>query len=239
MIKFAGIRSDDMNLIVEHYPQKIFPERSYEVIEVPGRDGDIVIDNGNFKNYRQSYSVFIDSNDPDEAYYQRVTSKIAEWLLSNPGYQRLEDSYDPEFYRMAYYSGGSNFSNFFNTYGRGTIEFTCAPRRYYKTGDEIRSLDNGNVLHSPSEFRADPIYIITASSSSPSISVNGNSFTLTGVLPGSDITIDTQNHTAKYANGTNAMIYSGVFEHLQLPKESTISFTGASALRIKPGWWTL
>lgn len=235
MIKFAGIRSDEMNLIVEHYPAKQFPERSYEVIEVPGRDGDVVIDNGNFKNYRQSYSVFIDANDPDEATYQRVSSKIAEWLLSSPGYQRLEDSYDPEFYRMAYYSGGSNFSNFFNIYGRGSIEFTCAPRRFYKSGEEEITLINGLELTSPSNFPADPIFKVTPSGSSPTIGVNGNSVTFSS---NSSFTVDVQNHTAKTSNDTRVNMSSGYYENLKLSKENIFTFSGCSVVLI-PRWWTL
>lgn len=235
MIKFAGIRSDEMNLIVEHYPQKQFPERSYEVIEVPGRDGDVLIDNGNFKNYRQTYSVFIDANDPDEATYQLVTRKIAEWLLSNPGYQRLEDSYDPEFYRMAYYSGGSNFSNFFNTYGRGSIEFTCAPRRYYKTGDEEIALTYGMQITSPSNFPADPIFKVTPAANYPEITVNGNSASFHS---GTEFIVDVQNHTAKLLDGTRVNLDSGYYENLVLSKENTFTFSGCSLVLI-PRWWTL
>lgn len=243
MIKFAGIRSDEMNLIVEHYPQKVFPERSYEVLEVPGRDGDIVIDNGNFKNYRQSYSVFIDSNDPDEAYYQRVSSKIAEWLLSNPGYQRLEDSYDPEFYRMAYYSGGSNFSNFFNTYGRGTIEFTCAPRRFYKSGDEARIVGDETILYSPSKFPSDPIYEIQPSSTTPAISINANVMQFSIASTSYPIIVDVQKHTAMAGGQRVQIVSDGIhdvsYEDLKLYRENMIAYSGVSSLKITPRWWTL
>lgn len=227
MIKFAGIRSDEMNLIIEHYPSKEFPERSYEVIEVPGRDGDIVIDNGNFKNYRQTYSVFIDANDPDEATYQRVSSKIAEWLLSNPGYQRLEDSYDPEFYRMAYYSGGSNFSNFFNIYGRGSIEFTCAPRRFYKSGEDFINVTSSTELRNPSSFASDPIYLIDGSS----ITVNGNTMT----FGSSGVIIDVERHTAKASNNTRVTVLTGEYEGLKLYKDNTFG----GNYQVAPRWWTL
>lgn len=243
MIKFAGVRSDDMNLIVEHYPAKVFPERSYEVIEVPGRDGDVVIDNGNFKNYRQTYSVFINSNDPDEAIMQRISSKIAEWLLSNPGYQRLEDSYDPEFYRMAYYSGGTNFSNFFNTYGRGSLEFTCAPRRYYKSGDEQLTLTSGSTIYSPSVFKADPIIeFVGVVNTTSTITVNGNSVSFSIDNLPTPVIVDVENHTAKHGNGQRITMSSGNYEDLKLIHSdagNTISFTNISSFKITPRWWTL
>lgn len=227
MIKFAGVRSDELNLVVEHYPTRTVPEQSYEVIEVPGRDGDIVIPNGNFKNYRQSYSVFIESYDPEEPRYQLIARNVAEWLLGNPGYQRLEDSYDPEIYRMAYYSGGSDFSNYFNTYGRGSIEFTCAPRRFYKSGEETIYVTSTTELRNPSVFLADPIYEIPGSS----IIVNGKTMTFSTA----GVVIDVEKHTAKTPGGVNVTVLSGNYEDLKLGK--TNSFGGNYL--VTPRWWTL
>ena len=227
MIKFAGIRSDEMNVIIEHYPTRTFPEASYEVVEVPGRDGDIIISNGNFKNYRQSYSAFIQSFDPEAPRYQDIARKVCEWLLGHPGYQRLEDSYDPDFYRMAYYSGGSEFSNFFNTYGRGSIEFTCAPRRFYKNGENKIEVSSGDVLINPSIFPSEPVYEISGSS----ITVNGKSMT----FGSSGVIIDVERHTAKTPAGIAVSVSSGQYEDLKLEKTNTFGGT----YTVTPRWWTL
>lgn len=227
MIKFAGIRSDDLNLVIEHYPTRTFPERSYEVIEVPGRDGEVILDNGNFKNYRQAYSAFIDSYDPEDPRYQRIARNVAAWLLGNPGYQRLEDSYDPEFYRMAYYSGGSEFSNWFNTYGRGTIEFSCAPRRFYKIGEEPIEVTSSTELVNPSVFLSDPIYVISGSS----ITVNGHTMT----FGSSGVIIDVEKHTAKTSLGASVTVTSGNYEDLKLGKINTFG----GSYTVTPRWWTI
>lgn len=227
MIQFNGIRSDELNLVVEHYPVRTFPEISYEVIEVPGRDEDVIIPNGNYKSYRQTYSVFIESYDPEEPMYQLIARKVAEWLMSSPGWHKLEDSYDPEFYRMAYYSGGSEFSNLFNTYGRGSIEFTCAPRRFYKFGDEPVAVTSSSELVNPSNFLADPIYEIPGSS----ITVNGHtmSFDTSGVI------IDVAKHTAKTPLGVSVGVSSGTYESLKLGKTNTFG----GSYTVTPRWWTL
>lgn len=227
MIKFAGIRSDDLNLVIEHYPTRLFPERSYEVIEVPGRDGEVIIDNGNFKNYRQSYSAFIDSYDPEDPRYQRIARNVASWLLGNPGYQRLEDSYDPEFYRMAYYSGGSEFSNWFNTYGRGTIEFSCAPRRFYKIGEEPVEVTSSTELVNPSVFLSDPIYVIPGSS----ITVNNHTMN----FGSSGVIIDVEKHTAKTSLGASVTVISGNYEDLKLGKHNTFG----GNYTVTPRWWAI
>lgn len=237
MISFAGIRSDEMNLVVEHYPSRSFPERSYEVIEVPGRNGDVIIDNGNFKNYRESYSVFIDSGCLETPRLQLIARNLAGWLLGNPGYQRLEDSYDPEFYRMAYYSGGSNFSNFFNIYGRGTLEFICAPKRFSKEGDREISAVKSEKLINPFVFKAEPIYKISVSGSNPTITVNGNDMSFS--VSSGTIYVDVEKHKTYNSSG-NRISEDGDYEDLVLTKSNTFNWNGSvSSLKLTPRWWIL
>lgn len=227
MISFAGIRSDEMHVIVEHYPSHKIPEVSYEVISVPGRDDDIVIPNGNLKNYRETYSIFLESDDMETEMYQRIVRSLGEWLIGHPGYQRLEDSYDPECYRMAYYSGGTDFTNFFNVYGRGSLEFTCAPRRFYKDGEKAINITASTILINPSVFESDPIYQISGSS----ITVNGNTMT----FGSNGVVIDVKNHTSKTPLGVSVTVLSGTYESLRLGKTNTF---GGDYI-VTPRWWTI
>lgn len=47
-----------------------------------------------------------------------AASKIVQWLMSGRGYCRLEDSYEPDCYRMASYAGPFDAANWMNLYGR-------------------------------------------------------------------------------------------------------------------------
>ena len=242
MIKFAGISSDDCYVIVEHYPQRFFPKRKYNVQAIPGGDQDFIVDEGEdaFSNYTQPYSVFFDSI---RAGLPQASRKIAEWLLRNPGYQRLEDTYDQEFYRMAYYSGGEQFLNFFNDYGRGTLTFTCAPKRFFKSGEIPIEVESGTKLFSPSSFRAYPIVKVTGSGDG-TITItdkagNEKNFTING-LDG-EVTLYSREHKA--LNSSNESVNANVqsdYENLYLDTESTISFNSAiSDLIVIPRWWTI
>lgn len=242
MIEFAGIRSDERYLIVEHYPQRFFPKRRYTVQKVPGRSGDIVIPESEdaFDNYSQPYSVFLDSKAPG---LSQAARGLAEWLLGNPGYHRLEDSYDPDFYRMAYYSGGEQFLNWFNEYGQGTLTFNCAPKRFYKIGEREIQVTSGNKIYSPSTLKSHPIYKVTGSGNG-TITVTNKSnssktFTINN-LSGT-VTIDSEKHTAK--NSSNQNVNSNVmsaYENLYLDSESSITWNSAiTSVIIIPRWWTL
>ena len=242
MIEFAGIRSDERYLIVEHYPQRFFPKRKYLAQEIPGGEKDFIIDEGEdaFSNYSQPYSVFLDSKAPG---LPQASRGLAEWLLGKPGYQRLEDSYDPDFYRLAYYSGGETFLNFFNEYGRGTLTFTCAPKRYYKSGELPVTVTQGMKLYSPSIFTAYPIVKITGSGSG-TVSVTDKSgttkaFTINN-LSGT-VTVDSRAHKA--VNASNASVNGNVttdYENLYLDTVSTITWSGGvTGLVVIPRWWTI
>ena len=235
MIKWAGVRSDELDLIVEHYPTRLFPSRKDEKDSVPGGSGDIVYPSDEaYSNYEQSYSVFIEA---DKNGLPFVAHKVAEWLLNNPGYHRLEDSYDPDTYRMARYNGGENFSNFFNIYGRGAITFDCCPQRWLKSGELERTLTNGQKLINPTNMKARPIFKISGSGAGI-IKVNNNQLAISNI--GSYVEIDIEKHKAYNGSTNRNSTITGTYENMRLGKESVISWTGGiTSVSIIPRWWTI
>ena len=67
------------------------------------------------------------------------------WLLGSPmQYQRLEDDYHPDEYRMAIFTGPLDFdTRFLNRSGETTLNFNCKPHRYIKAGTWMQALENG------------------------------------------------------------------------------------------------
>lgn len=132
MIWWAGKCSNEIDVVVERYPNQNGPERRLEIIQIPGRNGDLIIDSGVYNNYAQSYEVYFNASKNRTPKQSRM---VREWLQTATGYQRLEDSYDPEFYRLAYFSGPAEIENIMNQYGRMTISFMCKPQRWRKDGE--------------------------------------------------------------------------------------------------------
>ena len=249
MIEFAGIRSDERYVVVEHFPRRKIPKRKYLVQTIPGRSGDLYIEESDdaFENYDDQYSVFLDAKAPG---LQQVSRGLAEWLLSSPGYQRLEDSYDPDTFRMAVYTGGEDFINIFNEYGRGTLTFNCNPKRFYKTGEKEIDVVSGAKIYSPSLFKAHPIVIVQTTGTGGSNRVNAEltivdkyglekEFKMTNVF--GTLTIDSEAHTVINSNGTNYNSYvSSSYENLYLDSESSISWNAnVTSVQIIPRWWTI
>ena len=57
--KFNGKISLDYGILIRNKQSYNTPEREIEVVSVPGRDGDIIFDKGNYKNVDISYGIAI------------------------------------------------------------------------------------------------------------------------------------------------------------------------------------
>lgn len=136
---------------VEHFPDYHMPEREYTVTHVPGRNGDALYDVGSYKNVTLEYEVAI--VDPhNEHTFVEMSRLLSAWLHQGSGYLRLEDSYHPDEYRMAYYKEDGSITNILDQAGRITLKFVAKPQRYLTSGDTwldavvLKAKDNEGVV---------------------------------------------------------------------------------------------
>lgn len=129
---FGGINSADYNVWISGSDTFSAPERDVEVVSVPGRNGDLVIDNGRWNNISITYPAFIPKGFENQFNYFRSV------ICRKTGYQRLEDTYHPDEYRMARLAGGLSPSKVgaFLRNGDFSLTFNCKPQRFLKIGDE-------------------------------------------------------------------------------------------------------
>lgn len=147
------------------------PVRAYERVEVLGRNGDIFIDNGKYNNVQNSYPCFIEEN------FRENYNDLIAFLSLNTGYQRLEDSLDPDVYRMAVYSGGVEPSiKSSDIMGNFKLVFNCKPQRFLKQDEEGISLEGASLsdpleFSNPTHFTSKPLLKVYADSE---IRIRGN-----------------------------------------------------------------
>ena len=113
----------------------------YETVQIPGRSGDLIMDNGRFNNITVTYPAFV----PDVSLLQ----DIRQWLLKDRGYQRITDEYNPGEYRMGMYIGGLEVDVFKNKAGTFSLSFNCKPQRFLAQGEreqdyQLMTLDSVN-----------------------------------------------------------------------------------------------
>lgn len=61
VITFNSRLSSTFGIQVEQRPNYELPEKDYEIIHVPGKSGDILIDKGSYKNVDRIYNIAIGS----------------------------------------------------------------------------------------------------------------------------------------------------------------------------------
>ena len=76
------------------------PQRDVTMVSVPGRNGDLIIDNGKWNNITVTYPCFIRDN------FDQNMAAFRSLMCSKLGYQKLEDSYHPDEYRLGAFSEG-------------------------------------------------------------------------------------------------------------------------------------
>lgn len=232
VIIFNNKSSADCRIQVAHPPGYAYPERDYTVTHIPGRNGDIIQDNGCYKNVERTYEVSFDATNEDFATYANA---VSAWLHSTTGYARLEDSYEPNYYRMATYQESNIFENLYNQAGTATIVFECKPQRFLKTGDNTIAIQNSLTIMNPTGFEAHPLFKVTGTSGV--LTVNGNSITFASI--DDFVMLDCELQDAYKENINKNSTISGIFPVLKTGS-NTISWTGdISSVTMKPRWWTI
>lgn len=155
-IVFNGQSSAKFGLTIEELPESNHPERRAEPYQIEGRNGSFVHEDGVFENYEQAYAFNTRNITTGRNTYQTACD-IAAWLLSSSGYCRLEDTYEPEYYRLARFAGPFNVENILRKYGRGILSFDCRPERYLKSGEKAVTLLENVDLSTTIMDRADII----------------------------------------------------------------------------------
>lgn len=156
-LQFNGQSSTDFGLQIEKMHGLQTPKRDEEFMHVPGRNGDVIFDNGAYKNVKITYNAY--TLHPSGDLYELI-DKIHNWLRTK-GYARLEDSEDLRHFRMAKYESGDLVKNVNNLVGGFELVFNCKPQRYLKSGARaITYLQSGGVCNNPSSEIARPLIVI-------------------------------------------------------------------------------
>ena len=137
--KFGEHSTKDFDLVIQAPPTYNFPDKDVSKEHIPGRNGDLIIDNNCWKNTERTYSiasVFRPGTD-----FVSNSERLIKWLTSYKGYHRLEDSYDPDVYRLAEFSGSGSLTNYYDQATAINITFNCKPQRYLKNGEKPVSFD--------------------------------------------------------------------------------------------------
>ena len=153
-------------------------QRDVTYTSVPGRDGDLIIDNGRYKNVKIKYKLELLNSSPRS--FAELARLIRNWLLVTPGYFKLWDTYDREYFRLASFSGEVDIEQELRDYGSLNITLNCKPFRYELSGQEMITTTTARHIYNAQAYPSKP-YIKLYGSGTLSLYLNGSYYYFTDV----------------------------------------------------------
>lgn len=226
---FDDIQSNEYGVWISGSGTYDAPVRDVEVVTIPGKSGDLVVDNGRFNNITITYPCFISRK------FDKRFDIFKAAMLSKQGYFVLQDTYHPEEFRMASFTGGiSPETGPYNRAGTFNLEFNCMPQRYLVSGNTAITLADRMTIVNPTQFPAKPLIRAT---SAGAVTIGGKTLTVNSMGTYDYIDIDCETGEAYSGDDPcNTLIYMP--ELLTIPAgESAVTATATG--QITPRWWTI
>ena len=155
-LTFGGVNSADYGIYITGEAVYNAPVRNVELIDVPGRNGQVALDKGSYGNIEVKYPAGTFGDDQTD--FAEAISAFRNAVLSQVGYQRLTDTYHPSEYRMALYVNGLEADTVNNgSAGEFDLVFNCKPQRWLVSGETAVTVADGDTLTNPTLFDASPL----------------------------------------------------------------------------------
>lgn len=232
---YDGISSADYGVYISGDSVYNAPARVYEMVDIPGKNGQLAIDQGRFENIEVTYPAFMFTDSQTD--FALKMRDLRAWLMSYKGYQRLEDTYHPDEYRLAIFKSGLEAGpTHYNEAGGFELTFDCKPQRFLKSGEEKITVSSGDTLENPTPFESLPLIEVTGQ----------------GSLFINDEEIVIADNDTKYIDSELMDVYAIVDDEIvsknnkvvlgsfpKLGEDTEITWTGLTSVKITPRWWTL
>ena len=246
-LTFGNIQSSLYGVFISGSGRSNYPARRYEAVQIPGRNGDLLLPEKRYENITVTYPAFFmpgtGFGDNPHAQFQSFMQQIlAEKRI---GYKKLTDTYDADTYRMAYFSGGTklNMSRDLRS-ASFNLEFSCKPQRFLVSGDTAITYTSSSQSLSNQTYNPSKPLICVSGNGTLTISNSLFSYTVTLTITNnanSQIYIDCEtcdcyrqslnlNGNVSCSNADFPMLY---------PSNNTIVFEGLTEVQITPRWFTV
>ena len=208
------------------------PARSYDFISVPGRNGDLLGIDTSLTNGELTYPAFIYTN------FKSNVADLRAFLLSQTGWMRLEDTYNPNEYRMVVYQGPFEPNvTMINDAGSFDITFTCKPQRFLKSGETATTFTANGTISNPTKFDAQPLIRAYGTGT---VGIGSTTITISSADTYTDIDCEMMDCFKGSTSKNQYVSFSGNdFPVLKSGSNGVALGTGITKVEITPRWWTV
>lgn len=155
-ITFGNVNSADYGIYISGEGVFDAPKRAVEMVNIPGRNGALAIDQGYYENIVVTYPAH--NYEPEMSDFKENLSAFRNALASQIGYQRLSDTFHPNEYRMAVFDEGLDINPIkYNTASQFDIKFDCKPQRFLTSGETETTVASGTDITNPTQYDSRPL----------------------------------------------------------------------------------
>lgn len=229
---FDGLESADYGVFLKGGGTFNAPRRKYTVVDIPGRNGGLTLDDGAYEDVTHTYPAFIARG------FENNVQEFRNLLASKIGMLKLTDSFHPDEYYKARYMAGLEV----DVTGRAAsgsfqLEFMRDPRRFLWEGQFPQKITPRGYLRNPTNQTARPLIHISGSGT---LTLNDFSITVDSGLD--EVWIDSEMMECyKGLQSVNLLVvFSGNdFPTLAPGITSVACGDGIGYVEITPNWWRL
>lgn len=226
-----GVDSRDFGVYISGQGTFSAPAREYNILAVPGRNGDLVGPEKRFQNGTLVYPAFIYAN------FKQNIEDFRNFLLSLFGYHDLVDSYHPDEIRKVIYQGPFEPTVVSkNDAGQFDITFNCKPQRFLTSGTSVTTLNASGTITNPTRFDSQPLLRVYGTGT---LGIGSQSVTITQADSYTDIDCEMMDCYKGSVSKNRYVELSGYNFPVLNPGVNNISLTGITKVEITPRWWVL
>lgn len=236
---FGDIDSRDFGVFISGDGVYDSPQRIYTEVAVAGRNGTLLIDQGNFENISLKYPAFIAGSN-----WKQNLTNFRGALGSQIGYKDLIDTYHPTEIRQGCFMSAINVKpSWAHDAGSFDIEFNCKPERFLASGRETITLTASGTVHNPTPFPCKPILKVTGYGSLMFAVGHALEIIIENTYPEIEIDCETCNCTYLDLDNANDAVFasyqSGEFPYLRSGDTYISLGTTITKLEIIPRWYLI
>ena len=210
------------------------PARDVTFLTVPGRSGQLTMDNGSFQNILVTYPCFIARD------FSENIEHLRSFLLSSAGYKALSDTYHPDEYRMGAFVGPIA-PTVDRDLGRGSFDlvFNCMPQRFLKPCPAQTFTESG-YIYNPELMPSRPLIRVYGTGR---ITINGTNIWVNTNTEYTDIDCEMMDAYEGTVNRNADIRIGGTGDFPTLGPGSNRVFIASDAsitsVVITPRWWRI
>ena len=230
---YRGKSGKDFCLKIKEINNLSSPSRALDIHEVLGRNGELIIDNGNYNNFHLQIECFLDGRpqrNDKELSLAELADELKSWLQTSFEYSPIQIE-GQDFYYEGYCDNSLDIKELFTNFGEVLITFNCKPYRK-KDSDKITITQSGTTI--TNEYMDSEPYVKVYGTGDITLTIGNQTIKLVNVENYIELDSELMNCFKDNVNQNNRMI--GDFPLLR-KGDNSVTWSGkVTKIEIEPRW---